>query len=359
MNEAPKDHNFYPLTEQEYVIFQDDINNILGEDIQTIGAKQERHDAINHLAVGLNDAEINSNVAEMMIECGEHEDTNDIHVLYAYASVINKANEIEEFKVPSKLIVYVTEIAKKYQEDDIASEMSKLRMPLEEIIGSALLKDTLKDENQENSVSISEAGRRDLLETTKDMKKRLLETTDEEEQRLGELINESSDELDSCLSPDHAGDVELILEKSKTADDIYNFIKNGNFKTTEGLQSARAWQDMERLEEIGTDEEELFENITMGRFLTTEGINAAVMRQDFQRLISHYSNADDLLRQLKMQRFFSKEAISAAEHRQDSLRLSMHMNSSRALNKDLLLNYFLTEQGRTEAVNRIAELEDE
>ena len=362
MSEKFENRNLDTLTEQESTLFKDDLAVMISTDrlvdLSDEDARNLRYEARDHLAIGLNNTSINKEVANIMIQYVMGKDVNNDHALYAYWSVINKANESDEFSVPNRIIGFVAEMAKESGEDSMVADIMQLRRPFDEVI------DIDYDDEDEEDEELTLGGQEEIsgavvvkdgstADVAKGFKDELDLLSDEEQSNLGALINETFDDLNDSLSPAHAKDNKILEDHSFEAEDLLKDIATGRFNTNEGRKAAEAAHDMERLNDIGKDEEELFKNIQLGRFLTPQGQNAAIIRQDFERLKSNSYDADELLKNLVMQRFISEEGIRAAEARQDSERLAKNGQNAVELHKDILLGKFLTDVGRAEAKRQL------
>jgi len=364
MEEARRDFQYSCFSEQELTLFNEDLKSILTTDnlleLTNEEARAKRQDSILHLSDGLNDPNINRDVVNLMINYSLDNEINKLQVLYAYKSVIDKANESDNFRVPNRLIDLVAKIASEEGEDSMAGDIMQLRVPFEELIGKKLVESTVDDEEletEEDSDSEILVIDQPTQKIAKGFQEELDLLTDEEEEMLGELINTTFDALENSIGPIHAKDVQILEEHSYEPDDLYKDIATGRFNTNEGKNVAIAAQDMELLKQFGEDADELFKYLQLGRFMTPEGQNAAILRQDFERLKSSEYDADELLKNLILSRFISKEGIRAAEYRQDSERLAKNHDNINMLKKDLKLNNFLTPQGKAEAQKRIEEIE--
>ena len=362
MEKARTDFEYPRFSEQELTLFSEDLKSILTTDnllkMSEEEARAKRQDSIEHLAVGLNDANINRDVVNLMINYTNDNEINRLHVLYAYKSVIDKANESDDFNVPNKLIDLVAKIASDEGEDSMAGDIMQLRVPFEELIGKNIVESVVEHEESVDEID-SEVSviNQTVHKIAKAYKEELELQADEEEEQLNEHIDSTFDELDNSVSPMHAQDVEILEEHSYVIDDLRQDIASGRFKTTEGLNVAIAAQDMELLKIYGEDEDELLKCLQLGRFMTPEGQAAAILKQDFERLKHSGYDADELLQNLVLHNFISKEGIRAAEYRQDSERLSKNYDTIEGLQKNLKLNNFLTPQGKAEAQKRIQDLE--
>jgi len=333
--------------------------------LKTEEAKQKRSEAIESLANGINDAKVGAEVVDLMVDYVENRGLKGVQTLYAYMSVIYKANEAEDFNVPNSFISYVADLAKSHGEDAMAGDIMQLRSPFQVEIGRALVEQETEidpsaqtePEDFDDRIAVAkpafDAHTRVLShDATEDLKKRL----EKESESLEILIDYLVDELDTCISPDHAKDVFNFENHSLDATDLYIDIRRRLFKTAEGQRVAEAVQDHELIKKHSEDAHGLYLDIRRKRFFTSEGYNSAILKHDLMLLQKHAKDYLDLNLNIRRNRFLTIEGLRAAQLNHDLARLNDLKDSSIELKRDLKSGRFFTEEGQAGAKYRIEEL---